>query len=211
MGVYRLLLFRVLFGFGKFKFLGSTSYRTAATLKGFLVNQPLPSPIGWFMQKLLMVPFLKPALYLMFLIEIPAARSAGVRAWRFSLAAALSDRRVHARHLVVRNVRLLQPDHDGRLAELVRCADGACRSRRRSSSLHGRVLLHALILCHVVGSVLSFPFNSYCSMTWMNWLPCGCAFARDILVAPITFYRALHPFPLAALLRRLFPPSLRLR
>ena len=48
---------------------GSTSQDTGY-LKGFLVNQPLPSPLGWIAQKL-PLPALKGALVLMFLVEIP--------------------------------------------------------------------------------------------------------------------------------------------
>ena len=55
---YRLLLFRLMFGFGKQKFLGSTG-KDLAYLKGFLIGQPLPSPVGWYMQKL-PVALLKP-------------------------------------------------------------------------------------------------------------------------------------------------------
>ena len=40
-----------MFGFGKQKFLGSTN-KDLAYLKGFLVSQPLPSPLGWYAQKL---------------------------------------------------------------------------------------------------------------------------------------------------------------
>ena len=48
---YRFLLFRLMFGFGKQKFLGATK-KDRAYLKGFLVAQPLPSPLGWYAQKL---------------------------------------------------------------------------------------------------------------------------------------------------------------
>ena len=67
--MYRLLLFRVMFGFGKFKFLGADKH-DRGYLKGFLINQPLPSYIGWYMQKLPMW-MLKGALLLMFIAEIP--------------------------------------------------------------------------------------------------------------------------------------------
>ena len=58
-----------MFGFGKQKFLGSTN-KDLAYLKGFLISQPLPSPLGWYAQKL-PVALLKPAVLFMFLAEIP--------------------------------------------------------------------------------------------------------------------------------------------
>ncbi|HEX4477236.1 MAG TPA: lipase maturation factor family protein, partial [Polyangiaceae bacterium] len=42
---YRILLFRLMFGFGKQKFFGSRN-KDLSYLKGFLVAQPLPSPLG---------------------------------------------------------------------------------------------------------------------------------------------------------------------
>jgi hypothetical protein len=66
---YRILVFRVLFGFGKFKFTGATK-DDWGYLHGFLINQPLASPIGWYMQKL-PVWSLKASMALMFVAEIP--------------------------------------------------------------------------------------------------------------------------------------------
>ena len=187
--VYRLLLFRVLFGFGKFKFLGSTSQDTGY-LKGFLVNQPLPSPIGWLMQKLPM-PLLKLALYLMFLVEIPVALLVFVP--KLSAPAALA---IDGFMLVIWScgtfgyfslimivVSLSWFDPTTALAF----------SFGELFSLHGRVLLHAMIALHFIGSVMSFPMNSYCSMTWLTW-PLWLRFRSPLVRGPIAFYRALHPF-----------------
>ncbi len=187
--VYRLLLFRVLFGFGKFKFLGSTNQDTGY-LKGFLDNQPLPYPDGWFMQKLPM-PLLKLALYLMFLVEIPVPFAVFVP--RFSPAAALA---IDGFMLVIWAcgtfgyfslimivVSLSWFDPQTALAF----------SPAAFFSPHGAVLLHALVFLHMLGALLSFPFNSYCSMTWLNW-PVWTRIRPRILAAPLTFYRGLHPF-----------------
>ena len=47
---FRLLLFRLMFGFGKLKFAGSTT-RDAMYIKSFLVGVPLPTPLGhWLFQ-----------------------------------------------------------------------------------------------------------------------------------------------------------------
>lgn len=45
---YRWLLFRLLFGFGKLKFMGSSWREDGLYLKGFFVAQPLPNRFGWF-------------------------------------------------------------------------------------------------------------------------------------------------------------------
>jgi hypothetical protein len=187
--VYRLLLFRVLFGFGKFKFLGSTDQDTGY-LKGFLVNQPLPSPIGWFMQKLPM-PLLKMSLYLMFLIEIPVPLA--VFAPRYSAPAALA---IDGFMLVIWSCGTFGYFSLIMIVVSLSWFDPQTAlsfSASQFFSLHGPVLLHALIFCHVAGSLLSFPFNSYCSMTWINW-PVWTRIRPRFLVLPITFYRALHPF-----------------
>src|SRR5262249_21147509 len=67
---FRWLFFRVMFGFGKQKFLGSRS-KDLAYLSGFFLNQPLLSPIGWYAQKLPMF-ILKAGVLFMFFVEIPA-------------------------------------------------------------------------------------------------------------------------------------------
>ena len=47
----RLVVFRVMFGFGKAKFAESTR-EDWGYLTGFLANQPLPTKVGWYMHKL---------------------------------------------------------------------------------------------------------------------------------------------------------------
>ena len=49
--LFRWLLFRVMFGFGKLKFVGHTS-RDNGYIKGFLIYQPIPSIFGWLGEKL---------------------------------------------------------------------------------------------------------------------------------------------------------------
>jgi lipase maturation factor len=187
--VYRLLLFRVLLGFGKFKFLGSTRQDTGY-LKGFLINQPLPSPIAWFMQKLPMWS-LKLALYFMFIVEVPLPFAVFMP--RISYVAALAIDLLMLViwlcgtfgyfSLIMMVVSLSWLDSQTALAF----------SFAHFFSLDGPLLLHALILLHTIGAALSFPFNSYCTMTWLNW-PVWTRIRPRFLTAPITLYRVLHPF-----------------
>lgn len=49
---FRFLLFRVLFGFGKLKFIGAT-WADRFYIRGFIMGQPMVSPFGWFAYHLL--------------------------------------------------------------------------------------------------------------------------------------------------------------
>jgi hypothetical protein len=44
---YRWLLFRVLFGFGKLKFVGAGA-RDSCYVKSFLIGMPIPTRLGWW-------------------------------------------------------------------------------------------------------------------------------------------------------------------
>ncbi|HEY2511935.1 MAG TPA: lipase maturation factor family protein [Polyangiaceae bacterium] len=188
--VYRLLLFRVIFGFGKFKFLGSTNQDTGY-LKGFLINQPLPSPIGWAMQKLPM-PLLKMALYMMFAVEIPLPMA--VFAPRYSPVAALA---IDAFMLVIWTCGTFGYFSLVMIVVSLSWFDPITASAFSFTQFFApsghTAALHALIGLHVVGAILSFPLNSYCSMTWLTW-PVWLRIRPRVLTAPIVFYRALHPF-----------------
>ncbi len=65
---HRWLLFRLMFGFGKNKFLGTTS-KDASYLQGFFIIQPMPSPIGWLASRW-PVRLHQAALFFMFAVEI---------------------------------------------------------------------------------------------------------------------------------------------
>ena len=84
-GALRLLLARVLTGFGKKKFVG-TSLDHSCYIKHFLVAQPLPSPVGWFACRL-PLPLFQFALLAMFVVEciapifvVPAGTSRAIAA-----------------------------------------------------------------------------------------------------------------------------------
>jgi hypothetical protein len=189
--VYRLLLFRVLLGFGKFKFIGATSDDNGY-LKGFLVNQPLPSVIGWYAQKL-PVWALKVALVLMFVIEIPIpftmffpgawAAAGGLVIAAFMVAIWLSGTFGYfSLVMIVVSVSWL----DTATARALSFVDFFSLGAPAPA-------LRALILLHTIGSAISFGGNSYVSMTWLNWALWERVRPR-FLVAPLRLYRALHPF-----------------
>jgi hypothetical protein len=188
--VYRLLLFRVMLGFGKFKFVGSTS-RDAAYLKGFFISQPLPSPIGWLAQKLPMW-MLKASLYIMFVIEIPVPFAvffpgpwsiAGALAVDVLMLAIWASGTFGYFNLIMMVVSLSWLD----------TATAQAFSFAEFFSFTGSVsLVHALVFLHALGSLISFPFNSFCATTWLLWSP-WLRIRPRLLTAPIAFYRFLHP------------------
>jgi len=65
----RWLLFRLMFGFGKMKFLGA-KWRDCSYLSGFMINMPLPSPIGWAVNVACPLPILRMGLVAFFVSEI---------------------------------------------------------------------------------------------------------------------------------------------
>jgi hypothetical protein len=188
--VYRLLVFRVIVGFGKHKFIGTTPADTGF-LKGFLVNQPLPTAPGWLAQKL-PIGLLRVGLWVMFLVEI-------VLPWtvffpgRWSALGALSIILLMAGIEVTGNFGyfnvitcvLSLTWFDTRTAMAFRPAE--------LFSMHGPVLVHALVLAYSFSALLSFPFNTFCAHTWMMW-PLWERLRPRFLAWPARFVRALHPF-----------------
>lgn len=188
--VYRLLLFRVLLGFGKFKFVGSTS-DDVGYLKGFLVNQPLPSLLGWLAQKL-PLPVLKAALVLMFVVEIPVPFTvfapgpvsvAGALAIDAFMMVIWASGTFGYFSLVMIVVSLSWFDS----------ATAQAFSLREFFTGREHILLKAVIFAHTVGALISFPLNTYCSMTWLTWSIWRRVRSPAVRGA-LAFYRSLHPF-----------------
>src|SRR5215831_12534471 len=66
---FQVLLVRVLWGFGNFKFIGMSRH-DFGYLKEFLIFQPMPNRLGWWAHHL-PLGVLKAALLLLFLVEVP--------------------------------------------------------------------------------------------------------------------------------------------
>ena len=185
----RILVFRVLFGFGKFKFTGATK-DDWNYLHGFLVNQPLASAIGLYMQKLPLW-VLRVSMVLMFLAEIPippllfVPNALGVVAgvaivglmfgiWAsgnfgfFNLA------------IIVLCLSTLDVTTPRALLDTAFTADGPW-------------LVNSVVLLHTFGALIVFPLNSFCAQQWPYWT----AFLQlrpKFLQWPVAFMRALLPF-----------------
>jgi hypothetical protein len=187
--VYRLLVFRVLLGFGKFKFLGSNR-DDAGYLKSFMVNQPLPSPLGWAASGLPMA-LHKLALAVMFVIEVPLPFLVFVPG--------------HASIIVAIGITLLMIgiQISGTFGFFNWIIAALCLTLLDTQTVwqldvaryfdpSGPIVLHVLVLVHSLGALIVFPFNSYASHAWTFWpwvyqLP-------KFLLWPWYFFRAMHPF-----------------
>jgi hypothetical protein len=186
---FRLLIFRLMFGFGKQKFIGSRS-KDLAYLKGFLIAQPLPSRIGWYFQKLPTF-VLKGAVLFMFFTEVPAPFFAffpGVPSIVFAVATIFLMIGIQAMgsfgYFSVATIVLAIPLFDNATPRALHLgtlfAPGA------------PVVVNAFVVLHTICAMMALPFNSWLGQSWHLWafwyqLPRWCQF-------PFTFVRFMHPF-----------------
>jgi hypothetical protein len=187
--VFRLLAFRVMVGFGKHKFLGSTPQDTGF-LKGFFATQPLPTRIGWLAQKLPLW-FLKLSLFGMFLIEIPlpfavffpGPWSAAFGIGTIGLMIAIGSTGNYGFFNVGMAVVALSCFDSATASQLALFAPGETSTAR---------VIDALFVLHCALALLAFPFNTFCSHSWMMWSPILRVRPR-ILCFLVDVTRALHP------------------
>jgi hypothetical protein len=187
--VYRLLVFRVLFGFGKFKFLGS-SRDDSGYLRSFMLNQPLPSPVGWAMHALPLWAS-KATLIFMFFVEIPLPFFVFVPGDASIIAAA---------GITALMIGIQLCGSFGFFnwiigALCITLLDTTTAWQLSLGSYFGAGepnFLRALVLVHTFGALLAFPLNSYCSQQWLYWPWVG-QLRPKFLTWPWKFFRALHP------------------
>jgi hypothetical protein len=190
---YRLLVFRVMVGFGKHKFVGTTP-QDRGFLKGFLVTMPLPTRLGWLAQKLPMG-VMKLGLFGMFLVEIPLPFGVffpgpwsavfGVATIGLMLAIWLSG------NFGIFNLAMC--------VIALACFDSQTASQLQLFAAGGSpraLVIDALFVLHSGLAALAFPFNTFCSHSWMMWSPWLRVTPR-FLCWPVDLARALHPFRFA--------------
>lgn len=182
----RLVVFRVMFGFGKAKFAESTK-EDYGYLSGFLMNQPLPTKAAWYMHKLPLW-VLKGAIFVMFMTEIPIpllifSPDLGVIA-----AAAIVGLMIAIQlcgsfgyfslSMIVACVALLDTETPRQLDFSTLFSPGA------------PIFTNVVVLLQLFGAFLAFPFNSWVGQHWHHWV----IFQRAPrwLVFPIGFYRFFH-------------------
>jgi hypothetical protein len=188
--VYRLLAFRLMFGFGKHKFIGARR-EDHGFLKGFLVNQPLLTVPGWLSQKL-PIGFLKLGLLAMFLVEIPVPLAAFFPGPASTIAAAL---------MIVLMVAIQLTGNFGYFNLAMVVVALSLFDNRTALSLSpstffskgSPLVIHSLVALHTGLALLTFPFNTFCAHVWMNWSPWTRVRPR-FLTWPLALVRAIHPF-----------------
>lgn len=186
---FRLLLFRLMFGFGKQKFIGSRS-KDLAYLKGFLIAQPLPSPAGWYFQKLPTF-LLKGAVLFMFFTEVPAPFFAFFPG-PLSIVFAVST------IFLMIGIQLMGSFGYFSFATMVASLTLFDNTTPRALEIGSMfspgapIIVNAFVVMHTFGAIMALPFNSWLGQSWHLWafwyqLPKWCQF-------PFTFVRLLHPF-----------------
>lgn len=188
--VFRLLVFRVMFGFGKHKFMG-TRPEDHGFLKGFMVNQPLPTTPGWLSNKL-PIWFLKLGLVAMFLVEIPVPLGVFFPGPVSTIAAVL---------MIGLMVAIQLTGNFGYFNLAMVVVTLACFDNDTALDLDlhtffakdGPLAVHALVAFHTFLAALAFPFNTFCAHVWMNWSPWTRVRPR-FLTWPLALVRAVHPW-----------------
>ncbi|MDH5671939.1 MAG: lipase maturation factor family protein [Myxococcales bacterium] len=185
---FRIAIFRLMMGFGKQKFMGSTG-KDLAYLRGFLIAQPLPSPLGWYCQKLPLW-MLQSLVIFMFIAEIPvpffpffpgdlSIICAFVTAFLMVGIVSMGSFGYFSFLTIVACITLL--DNKTPL-QLDLQLFGAGQPN----------FTNAVVLAHTLGACVAFIFNSWVGQSWHLWstwyrLP-------RLLQLPFDFFRLLHPF-----------------
>ncbi|MGB7441856.1 MAG: lipase maturation factor family protein [Coleofasciculaceae cyanobacterium] len=190
---YHWLIFRLMLGFGKYKFWDS-SLRDLAYLKGFFINQPMPTYFGWYAFRLPLW-LLKFSLGLMFLVEVPIPFLVFVPGEARVFAAV-------AIALLMVAIQLTGNYGFFNILVIVLCltlldVNASIFNQGLIELVYPwqNLLTNAVVLILFIGGLLYFPFNSWCSQTWLYW-PSTLKIDNPWLVKLLNFYRALAPFRL---------------
>jgi hypothetical protein len=182
---YRWLLFRVVFGFGKYKFFGPGTLHLDY-LKSFLISQPLSTPFGVYASRWPRVVFAI-ALALLFLVEVPIPFLVfGPAPLRIAAACAIAALMI--------GIQLSGNFGFFNLIVLVLCIP----LLDVDASLFDHSLLHhplaTLFAIFLFGAgIVCLPFNSWIAQAWPYWP----AFDRVAALRPVAaFFRAVAPFRL---------------
>jgi hypothetical protein len=185
---FQVLLVRLLWGFGKFKFIGMTRH-DFGYLKEFFIFQPIPNRLGWLANHL-PVNAAKVGLLLLFLVEVPLPVLAFVpgpaRLVLVVVVAALMLGIQVTSNFGFFNVLvlvLLLPllDLGASVTQL---------SLQTALSSWQALLVHAIVLVWLVGGVLFFPFNSWAPHSWLYW-PFHLKIRSKTIRGVFAFYRSL--------------------
>lgn len=191
---YRFLFFRVMFGFGKQKFIGST-WADRDYLRGFYINQPMPTSIGWYAARLPMW-FHQLSLAFMFVIEIFLPFLAFFPG-KASLITATATAALMITIQIVGSFGIFNV-----------LTIALCLPLLEPRSLHidlTQPLAAAAALIVSIGGLIYLPFNSWVSRTWIHWPAVAKVRAFGVRHV-LAFYRALSPFRIVHAYG-VFPPN----
>ena len=161
---FRWLLFRLMVGFGKKKFVG-TSLKHSCYVKNFLIGQPIPSPIGWLAYRA-PLPLFQAALVVMFVVECVAP---------FFLFAGGAYRQGAALLIAALMVGIQAGGNFGHfnLLTIVLCAgslDGGASAWAPLPPLGPtEAALRVAVGLHTLLSLFFLPFDSWCATGWAHW------------------------------------------
>ena len=194
---FRLLAFRVLFGFGKNKFVGGTR-QDRAFLRGFLANQPLPTPLGLLAHRAPLWVHVF-ALFGLFLVEV-IAPFAVFFPGPFATLAAYA--------VIGLMIGIHACGNYGHFnwvlsAVVLSWLDHATARQLTLDSLTTPV--GVVLVVHTLVALLALPFNSFSAYTWTLWpawqrvrfVPLRLWLALARWLAP---FRLVHPYGV-------FPPQ----
>lgn len=188
---YRFLLFRLIFGFGKFKFWKS-NWRDQGYFRSFMVNIPLPSYGAWYLSRFPSWFFLG-VLYLTFIVEILSPPliflGPGPRLITAILVVTL-----------MLSIWLISNFGFFNLITIVICIPLLdTKASILDIPVHaGNVQLHHILIYLVVsvvtvGGLLNLIFNSWCTFTWLHW-PSALQVPSKWIRGLLAFYRNILRF-----------------
>ena len=188
---YRFLLFRLIFGFGKFKFWKS-NLLDQGYFRAFMVNIPLPSYGAWLLSRFPSWFFLA-VLHLTFVIEILIPPFIFFDGY-LRLIAALLIIFLMIAIWIVSNFGFFN------LITIVLCIPlfDSGSSIFDISSYAGipvidHIVIGFIVLIVGIGGLLNFIFNSWCTFTWLHW-PSALQVSSKWLRTILAFYRTILRF-----------------
>ena len=197
---YRWLFFRLLFGFGKFKFIGGSLHDTGY-FKSFLVNIPLPTYLGWYAYRLPRWVF-QGIILLVFTSEVVLP---------FGVFFAGDTRVVVAcmTALLMVGIQLVSNFGFFNVLTIVLCLPLLDRNASlfdtTAAMLQEHPVTHVVVAGLALGGLLNLPFNSWCTLTWLHW-PSLLRIRLPGVQPLLAFYRALLRFRLVHSYG-VFPPT----
>jgi hypothetical protein len=188
---YQLLIFRLVFGFGKFKFT-KTNLKERLYLKSFVINQPLPTPAGWYASHLpgwvailgqgflfiveIVLPF-----FIFFTGDFRILAAFGIVG--LMLGIQLMGNYGFFNVLVISLCVTLLDSQASIFSQSLSVIFASVNN----------LMTGAVMVVLFVGGLLYLPFNSWCTQSWLYWPPLAYV-KQSWLQRLIAFYRGLAPW-----------------